>query len=196
MELIRRLHPQVAVVDVNLPGLNGQQIIRQVAAEKLPTRIVLLTAYADEEQQIHAMRAGAAAFCTKDVEPERLVETIRSVAVGGFILGEQPVDRATLRRWLEQESGNAQRSYSDLTEPYQPLSNREMEVLTYITQGMSNKEIASLLKISHQTVKNHVTAVLRKLNVEDRTQAAIYALRRGWVRLYDDPTGDESLNAA
>jgi len=186
LELIRRLRPQVAVVDVNLPGLNGQQGTRQAALEKLETRVVLLTAYDDEEQKIHAMRAGAAAYCTIEVKPEQLVDTIRNVAVGGYILGEQELDRAALERWLEREAENALRSYSDVAEPFQPLSSREMEVLTFITKGLSNKEIANLLGISHQTVKNHVTAVLRKLNVEDRTQAAIYALRRGWVRLYRD----------
>jgi len=92
------------------------------------------------------------------------------------------------------------RPYSDPGEPFQPLSKREMEVLAQLTQGLSNKEIAGGLGISHQTVKNHVTAILRKLGVEDRTQAAIYALRRGWVRLHEetkeiqnepnDPSGD------
>lgn len=79
----------------------------------------------------------------------------------------------------------APKAYSDPGEPFHPLSTREMEVLGCITQGLSNKEIASKLGISHQTVKNHVTAILRKLNVEDRTQAAVFALRRGWMRLHD-----------
>ena len=80
------------------------------------------------------------------------------------------------------------RMYSDPGEPFQPLSKREMEVLSFVTRGLSNKEIAASLGISHQTVKNHVTAILRKLGVEDRTQAAIYALRRGWVRLHEQNT--------
>jgi DNA-binding NarL/FixJ family response regulator len=182
--LIRTLRPQVAVVDVNLPGVNGQQVMRQVAVEKLPTRVILLTAYDDQEQIIHAMRGGAAAYCAKDIQPERLVKLIHTVADGKFIVGEQVLEQVDLDRWLYAQTEGAMRSYGDPGEPFYPLSGREMEVLSFVTKGMSNKEIANLLGISHQTVKNHVTAILRKLGVEDRTQAAIYALRRGWVRLY------------
>ena len=183
LRLIRSLHPQVAVVDVNLPGLNGQQVVRQVVADKLPTRVILLTAYGDAEQIMHAMRGGAAAFCTKDIQPERLADVIRQVNQGKFVVGNEVLDSAILARWLDGQIESAQRPYSDPGEPYYPLSSREMEVLTSVTKGMSNKEIAMSMGISHQTVKNHVTSILRKLGVEDRTQAAIYALRRGWVRL-------------
>lgn len=188
LEIMRDLHPMIAVIDVNLPGLNGQQVTRQVLIEKFPTRVVLLTAYDDAEQKIHAMRVGAAAYCTKDVAPEQLVDTIRIVSAGGFVIGGQEYDSSGVERWLETQTEGATRSYSDPGEPFQPLSSREMEVLAFVTGGMSNKEIATTLGISHQTVKNHVTAILRKLGVEDRTQAAIYALRRGWVRLHQQDT--------
>jgi len=182
--LIREIRPMVAVVDVNLPEMNGQQLTRLVVSEKLPTRVLLLTAYDDKEQKIHAMRVGAAAYCTKDVLPEDLVKNIRLVASGKFVIGDQAFDNTGLERWLATQTEGAGRSYSDPGEPFQPLSSREMEVLSYVTRGMSNKEIALLLGISQQTVKNHVTSVLRKLGVEDRTQAAIFAIRRGWVRVY------------
>ena len=191
INLIRELQPMVAVVDVNLPGLNGQQITRQVVTEKLPTRILLLTAYDDTEQKIHAMRVGAAAYCTKDVLPEDLVNSIRLVASGKFVIGDQAYDNASLERWMAVHTEGAGRSYSDPGEPFQPLSSREMEVLSYVTRGMSNKEIALLLGISQQTVKNHVTSVLRKLGVEDRTQAAIFAISRGWVRVYRSDTDSQ-----
>ena len=186
LELIRTLQPMVAVVDVNLPGLNGQQLTRLVISEKIPTRIILLTAYDDTEQKIHAMRVGAAAYCTKDVRPEELVNIIRVIAPGRFVVGDHVFDYPGLERWLNYQSDGAMRSQSDLGDAHQALSGREMEVLTYVTKGKSNKEIALLLKISQQTVKNHVTAILRKLGVDDRTQAALYALRRGWVRLHQD----------
>ena len=188
LDLIREIRPDIAILDVNLPGINGQQVTRQVIAEKLPTRILLLTAYDDPEQKIHAMRAGAAAYCTKDVRPEKLVEIIQTVLDGIYVIDEQQVNELGLERWLDAQTEGAMRMYSDPGEPFHPLSKREMEVLSLVTRGLSNKEIAASLGISHQTVKNHVTAILRKLGVEDRTQAAIYALRRGWVRLHEQNT--------
>jgi two-component system, NarL family, response regulator DegU len=185
LELVRKHKPDVVVMDVNLPGMNGQQVTRQIVTEKIPTRVVLLTAYDDIEQIIHSMRSGAAAYCAKHVKPESLVGIVRQVALGKFVIGTEVFDKAGLERWLELKTEGALRSYSDPGEPFHPLSKREMEVLSYLTRGMSNKEIANLLGISHQTVKNHVTSILRKLGVEDRTQAAVYALRRGWVRLHD-----------
>ena len=185
LEIIRHLQPDVAVLDVNLPGLNGQQITRQIVTEKLPTKVVLLTAYDDMEQVIHAMRVGAHAYSAKDILPETLIEIVRSVAAGYFYIGDKKLDDEGVEEWLEDRLESAPKAYSDPGEPFHPLSSREMEVLGCITQGLSNKEIASKLGISHQTVKNHVTAILRKLNVEDRTQAAVFALRRGWMRLHD-----------
>jgi DNA-binding NarL/FixJ family response regulator len=182
--VIRNLRPNVAVVDVNLPGMNGQQVVRQVLSEKLPTRVILLTAYDDREQVLHAMRGGAAAFCTKDVNPQGLVRVIHGVMNGKFFVGEQEMTANELERWLSVQAEANPNAMLESGDMYYPLSSREMEVLTFVTKGMSNKEIATLLDISHQTVKNHVTSVLRKLGVEDRTQAAIFALRRGWVRLY------------
>jgi DNA-binding NarL/FixJ family response regulator len=100
LELLRELQPQIAVMDVNLPGLNGQQVMRQAAGEKLPTRVLLLTAYDDPSQRLHAMRGGAAAYCSKDVQPERLVELVRLAAEGKYIIGEQVLEYAELERWL------------------------------------------------------------------------------------------------
>lgn len=185
LEIIRQMTPDVAVLDVNLPELNGQQITREVISEKLSTKIVLLTAYDDTEQVIHSMRVGASAYSAKDVQPERLINIVRSVAEGYYFIGDEKLDANGVEKWLEERTDSLARPYSDPGEPFHPLSKREMEVLECVTQGMSNKEIATSLGISHQTVKNHVTAILRKLGVEDRTQAAVYALRRGWVRLYD-----------
>ena len=190
LSLVRQYKPEVVIMDVNLPGMNGQQVTREIVVEKLPTKVVLLTAYDDDEQIIHSMRSGAAAYCAKDVRPDSLVNTVRQVAIGKFVIGTEVFDHVGLERWLELKTEGAIRPYSDPGEPFHPLSKREMEVLSHLTKGMSNKEIANLLGISHQTVKNHVTAILRKLGVEDRTQAAVFALRRGWVRLHDHDFDD------
>jgi DNA-binding NarL/FixJ family response regulator len=185
LELIRDLDPDIAVLDVNLPEMNGQQITHQVTQERLRTRILLLTGYDDVEQAIHAAHAGAAAYCAKDIQPQNLISIIREVANGKYVIGENVFTRRELDNWLESQLEGARRSYSEPGSPFHPLSDREMEVLSCVVRGMSNKEIAGLLGISHQTVKNHVTSILRKFGVEDRTQAVVYALKRGWVNLQD-----------
>ena len=189
--LIRSLRPNVAVLDVNMPGMNGQQITHQVTQEKLPTRVFLMTGYDDVEQAIHAVLAGAAAYCSKDLQPQSLPRIIRKVAEGKYVIGEKVFNRRELEQWVEDQMEGARRSYSKPGSPFHPLSEREMEVLACVVRGLSNKEIAGLLGISHQTVKNHVTAILRKFGVEDRTQAVVYALKRGWVTLKDAKFGSE-----
>jgi DNA-binding NarL/FixJ family response regulator len=191
LNLIRSLRPDVAVLDVNMPGLNGQQITHQVTQEKLSTRVFLMTGYDDVEQAIHAVLAGAAAYCSKDLQPQSLPRIIREVAEGKYVVGEKVFNRRDLEQWVEDQMEGARRSYSEPGSPFHPLSDREMEVLACVVRGMSNKEIASLLGISHQTVKNHVTAILRKFGVEDRTQAVVYALKRGWVTLKESKFGSE-----
>jgi DNA-binding NarL/FixJ family response regulator len=186
LKMIRDLSPDVAIVDINLPGMNGQQITHEVVQAKLQTRIILLTAYDDNEQIIHAAWAGAAAYCAKDVDPSNLIHTINEVVQGKFVIGEQSFNRKEFERWLDGEMEKARHLYSEPGSPFHPLSEREMEVLSFVVKGLSNKEIATVLGISHQTVKNHVTSILRKFSVEDRTQAVVYALKRGWVKLYKD----------
>ncbi|MBT3188786.1 MAG: response regulator transcription factor [Anaerolineae bacterium] len=186
LEMIQALAPDVAVLDVNLPGMNGQQITHRVVQKKLKTRILLLTGYDDLEQALHAALAGAAAYCAKEIGPKRLIESIREIYQGKYVVAEQVFSREELDVWIKSHMADINRTYSEPGTPFHPLSKREMEVLSCVVRGMSNKEIALLLGISHQTVKNHVTAILRKFGVEDRTQAVVYALKRGWVQLHDD----------
>lgn len=186
IQLAKDLQPDVILVDINIPLLNGIQVTRQMTNERLHSRIVLMTAYDNQEQILHAMRAGASAYCSKDVEPRRLVEIIRHVAAGHYVVGDQVLDKDGVEAWMSAGvEAIAGPYYVDPEETFVPLSPREMEILRLVTRGMSNKEIARELQISHQTVKNHMTSVLKKLAVEDRTQAAVFALRRGWVRLQD-----------
>lgn len=185
LELIREKKPVIALLDVNLPGMNGQQITHQVSQDRLPTRVILMTGYDDVEQAIHAAIAGAHGYCSKDIQPQSLSRIIREVAEGKYVFANNVFSRRELELWVEDNMEGERRSYSEPGTPFHPLSEREMEVLACMVRGMSNKEIASLLGISHQTVKNHVTAILRKFGVEDRTQAVVYALKRGWVTLKD-----------
>ena len=186
LELMRIHSPDVAILDINLPGMNGQQVVRQALLEKLSTRIMLLTGYDDDEQAIHAIMAGAFGYCSKDIQPQQLLELVREINKENYVIGEQVLTRSEIDRWLKNQMEKAHRPYSEPGSPFHPLSAREMEVLICVVRGMSNKEIAAVLGISHQTVKNHVTSILRKFGVDDRTQAVVYALKRGWVNLNDD----------
>ncbi len=180
--MIEKELPDVAIVDINLPGMNGQQIMQKVIQEKIPSRVIFLTAYDDLEQKLHAMNLGVAAYCSKDILPEELDWIIRQVSKGNYVYDNQVIPGDQIRKYVEERTSQAgEQSYSG-GDAHQALSPREMQVLICLTQGLSNKEIALKLKISQQTVKNHITAILRKLDVADRTQAAMFAMKRGWVR--------------
>lgn len=181
------LKPDIILLDINLPGMNGLQVTRQIQADYGDTAVIILTAHHDNEQIIHALRTGAAAYCPKDVDAQTLVKTIREVATGYYFAGEKRMTRDERDSWLEKQIDESTGPYTiDAEGHYIPLSPREMEILEQVTQGLINKEIANKLGISQQTVKNHMTSILKKLNVKDRTQAAVTALRRGWVRIDDD----------
>jgi DNA-binding NarL/FixJ family response regulator len=186
LELAREIQPKVILMDINLPSMNGLQVTRELTASHHDTAVIVLTAYHDDEQMLHALRAGASAYFPKDVDPEELVRAIHEAAKSNYVVNDAVLAKPQVASWLlsqfEQMSvtGDESPEYT-----FQPLSTREMEILKCITRGQSNKEIAKLLGISRQTVKNHMTSILRKLAVNDRTQAAVYALRRGWIRLQD-----------
>jgi DNA-binding NarL/FixJ family response regulator len=182
-----RIEPDVILMDINLPRKNGLQATREIKTTHGADEIgvVILTAYHDDEQLYHALCAGASAYFPKDVTPGALLPAIRATAAGKCVVNGQLLNRAEAFRWLLKAVEKLAPDRENLLDHFAPLSAREMEILTCITQGASNKEIAYRLKISQQTVKNHISSVLRKLLVEDRTQAAVLALRRGWIRLND-----------
>jgi DNA-binding NarL/FixJ family response regulator len=144
----------------------------------------MLTAYDDEEQIYHAIRAGASAYHAKDVRPERLIGVIRQVNEGHYVVDDSVLDEEGIGDWLLRKfkrfGGEVFAGNEDFLSPLTP---REMEILELVVQGMSNRKIAYHLGISHQTVKNHMTSILRKLGATGRTEAAVSALRRGWVPL-------------
>lgn len=179
------LEPDVIIMDINIPVLNGLQATRQVKNTHPEINVIMLTAYDDDEQIYHAIRTGASAYYPKDVSPEHLIEAIRHVSHGKYVVDKQVMSRKQVEQWLGEAFERFGSVLTDIEEKFIPLSPREMEILQSVTRGLSNKEIAYTLGISHQTVKNHMTSILRKLDVEDRTQAAVFALRRGWVRLQD-----------
>lgn len=193
IERAKLLQPDVILLDVNLPDQNGHQVAHTLSSDCPDIGIVMLTAYHDVHQELFAIRGGASAYCSKDIEPDTLIQVIRDVAKGYYVVDGKRLADAELEQWIQRKVdeviGSSHTEHSD--QHFIPLSPRETEILRSVTSGMSNKEIALELGISQQTVKNHMTAVLRKLNVEDRTQAAVTALRYGWVRLQDPSLGEK-----
>ncbi len=187
VEQVSRLSPHVVIMDVNLPRTNGLEATYRIKGAHPEVGVVILTAYDDEEQIYHAIRAGASAYHSKDVSPQELVRTIRHVHAGRYVLRETVLTERELGVWLRERYRQFGGDVLPEDRYLAPLSSREMEVLRLMVAGLSNKEIAYRLGISHQTVKNHVTAILEKLGVADRTQATVYALRHGWIPLRSSP---------
>jgi DNA-binding NarL/FixJ family response regulator len=185
IEMATRLNPDVVLVDINLPSMNGMQVTRQLKADLPGIAVVMLSAYHDDNQVLHAIRAGASAYYAKGVAPETLLYAVREVSQGMYVIEENVLSKPEVAEWITERFEEFGASWEGSEDIFTPLSNREMDILQLITRGMSNKEVALELGISYQTVKNHMTSILRKLAVNDRTQAAIYALRKGWIRLQD-----------
>lgn len=185
LRMVKQLAPDVVIMDINLPHMNGLQVTREIKQAVPDVAVIMLTAYHDDEQIFHAIRAGAAAYFPKDVTPRRLVEAIRQVSEGNYVIDDEVLDKPEVASWLLRQFDQVAYIDGMPNDMFAPLSPREMEILQHIARGQSNKEVAYALGISRQTVKNHMTSILRKLAVNDRTQAALYAVRRGWIRLHD-----------
>jgi DNA-binding NarL/FixJ family response regulator len=178
--------PDVILMDINLPTVNGIQAMRTIKHTNPNMAVITLTAYNNPAQLFHAMRAGASAYYPKEVSPTDLVNGIRIAMQGGYVINGGVLNEKQLHAWLLEQFNTIDPGSTDYPdEMFIPLSGREMEILQQISRGLSNKEIARALGISRQTVKNHMTSILRKLSLNDRTQAALYALRHGWIRLED-----------
>ncbi len=157
VELCRRVRPDVALMDLQLPGMDGVEATRRIVGEGL-SRVVVLTTFDTEENVVEALRAGAAGFLLKDVDAPELCAVIRKVAGGEAFV--QPAVATKYLRLLAKAP------------PRDPLTPREMEVLRLLSRGLSNREIAAELNVVESTVKNHVTSILAKLEVKNRTSAA------------------------
>jgi two-component system, NarL family, response regulator LiaR len=165
-----RLKPDVALMDLVMPRLGGEEAIRRIAEVSPATRVVVLTSFADDDKLFPAVRAGAAGYLLKDVQPRELVGAIRAADAGETIL--HPTVAARL---VEEVAGRPDRA------PRTPLTDRELEVLALVARGMANKLIALELGVAERTVKTHVSNILGKLGLSDRTQAALWAVREGLV---------------
>jgi NarL family two-component system response regulator LiaR len=182
VELVRQLLPDVVLMDLVMPHLDGIAATRQIRALSPTTQVLALTSFAEDDKVFHAIEAGALGYLLKDVNPDDLVKAIQAAQRGEVQLHpditkrlmQQVVARAGQPSAGERTNSGA----TDLAE----LTERELDVLRLIAKGLNNREIAEQLTISEKTVKTHVSSILSKLHLTDRTQAAIYALRAGLVK--------------
>jgi DNA-binding NarL/FixJ family response regulator len=176
------LEPDVLIIEVDLPQLSGIKATQKVRRELPHVAVVILTALEEEQTLFDAIRAGAAAYLHKDCEPKELVESIRKVRSGQFIINEKIFAKPAVATKVLAEFRELSVYGPGSSHVFAPLSPREVQILDNIAQGMTNKEVAYTLAISEQTVKNHMSSILRKLSVNDRTQAVVYAMRQGWIK--------------
>jgi len=173
LELVERTEPDVALLDLVMPRLGGLEAIRRIREVAPATRVLVLTSFADDDTVLPAVRAGAAGYLLKDVQPPELVGAIRTVHAGEALLAPAVATMLVEQLAAEDGDGGAEREGH--------LTPREREVLALLARGRPNKVIARDLGVSERTVKTHVSNILAKLNLTDRTQAAVYAVRHGIV---------------
>lgn len=173
VEMVRQLDPNVVLMDLVMPRLDGISATRQVKSLGTEVKIIALTSFTEDDKVFPAIQAGASSYLLKDVSPDDLVEAIRAVHRGEARL-HPDIARKLMEQVAHQNSSPRESHLEDLTE-------REREVINLVAQGCSNQDIAKELVISEKTVKTHVSNILSKLQLEDRTQLAIYAIKKGMV---------------
>lgn len=169
VELTAKLKPDVVLMDLVMPIMDGIQATKKIKSQYPQTQVLMLTSFSDRDHVIPAIEAGAAGYQLKDIEPDDLVEAIRKLMRGENTLHPQ----ATSQLMKESEP------QIELPHKLYPLTPREQDVLSELTKGKSNKEIASSLFVTEKTVKTHISNIFSKLLVQDRTQAALYAVKHG-----------------
>lgn len=171
IELASQNQPDLILMDLKMPGVNGIEATRQIRAKFPDIKILVLTTYDDDEWLFDAIRAGASGYLLKDTPRQKLIEAIR-----GTVEGKSFLDPIVAGKLMVQVASNQKQPASLLVEK---LTDRELEVLRLVAKGFPNSEIAAQLHLSEGTVRNHVSAVLEKLGVSDRTQAAVIAIQHG-----------------
>jgi DNA-binding NarL/FixJ family response regulator len=171
---IPRVKPDVVLLDLRMPNMSGLEVLQALAARNELPPTIILTTFDDDQLVLQGLKAGARGYLLKDVSLEQLVEAVRTVAAGGSLVAPMVTQR------LLAGVGRMQNQFTSLEQP-DPLTERETEILRLLSGGYSNKEIANSLKVAEGTVKNHVSNILSKLGVRDRTRAVLKALELGIV---------------
>ena len=173
VEMVQQLQPHIVLMDLVMPGLDGIAATRKIRAQQPAVQVIVLTSFTEDDKVFPAIQAGAASYLLKDVEPDELVEAIRAVH-----RGEARLHPDIARKLMEQVT-HAQPSAHEASPAASELTVRELEVVRLVATGKSNQEIARTLVISDKTVKTHISNILGKLDLQDRTQLAIFALKSG-----------------
>lgn len=185
LRLLEESTPRVALIGTTIPEAPGVQLAEEIRRHSPSVATVVLSSEESDDELIAAIRAGASAYCGRSIEEAQLHEMIQRSANGEYVINEQLLTKPYVTsRVLDQFRGTSP-SEARLTRESMPLTERELEILRNISSGLTNAEIGYALGISAQTVKNHVTAILRKLGVNDRTQAVVTALRFRWLSIDD-----------
>ncbi|KGR78486.1 response regulator transcription factor [Ureibacillus manganicus] len=174
LEILEKVHIDLILMDVRMPKMNGIEATKKIKARFPSMKILILTTFDDEEYAYQTLKDGAMGFILKSSDPKKLLQSIRSVREGGLVIQEDVA--AKLMPKLLQHQLKPQ-----IDEQLINLSERELEIVKLVGEGKTNKEIATLLFLSVGTVKNHITHILQELELRDRTQIAIYAIKNGLV---------------
>ena len=186
IQLIEEYQPDVTIMDINMPTTNGVEATRQLLEGFPDTKVIILSIHDDENYVTHALKTGASGYLLKEMDADALVEAVKVVADGGSYLHPKVTHNLVneYRRLASEESGsNEYVQHIEIRRPLHLLTRRECEVLQLLADGKSNRGIGEALFISEKTVKNHVSNILQKMNVNDRTQAVVVAIKNGWVEV-------------
>ncbi|WP_112181913.1 MULTISPECIES: response regulator transcription factor [Paraliobacillus] len=183
VSLMDKYEPDVILMDINMPHINGVQATKHLMEKYPQAKVIILSIHDDENYVTHALKSGAQGYLLKEMDSETLINAIKIVTEGGSYLHPKITHNLVkeFRRLSLSQVGSM--DPTEYRKPLHLLTRRECEVLQLLTDGKSNRGVAEMLFISEKTVKNHVSNILQKLNVNDRTQAVVLAIRNGWVEV-------------
>ena len=171
LELVKNNHVDAVIMDLGLPNMNGIEATKEIKNINKDIKIIILTSHSSEQEVLDSIKAGASAYCSKDINPDRLADTISSV-IEGAVWFDPKISDVVLKALSE----NKQKQTLNIDDNYN-LTDREKEVLEYICEGLNNGEISKMLDVSINTIKVHVSSIIQKLGVEDRTQVVVKAFK-------------------
>lgn len=187
MNLFELHHPDVIIMDINMPNINGIDATQQLIAKYPEAKVIILSIHDDENYVTHALKTGATGYLLKEMDADALINAVKVVADGGSYLHPKVTHNLVkeFRRLSIQEGESSVQTITrvEIRRPLHLLTRRECEVLQLLADGKSNRAIGDALYISEKTVKNHVSNILQKMNVNDRTQAVVVAIKNGWVEV-------------